>query len=292
MVLILAPLVSAFLYSFAAIALKRAASGGVGPWRVNFVANCITGFLFAPLWFLGGNPFSWTHFTHAVIVGVCFFVGQIFTFLALTRGDVSVATPILGTKVILVAGLTVLLIHQPIPAAWWWAAILSVVATALMAGGRPTQSDGLTFRHSLAYGFAAALMFAFTDVLCQRWAAAWGFGRFAPVMFLTLALLSFLLIPQFKAPLRELPRSVWAWLIPGSLLLAAQALGIAFTIMTYGEATLVNILYTSRGIWTVALVWLVGPWFGNAERSQGHSVMARRLVGAALILVAVKLAVR
>ena len=111
-------------------------------------------------------------------------------------------------------------------------------------------------------------------------------------MFATLAVLSFLLIPRFHAPLSELSARTWAWLIPGAVLLAAQALGIAFTIMTYGEATLVNILYTSRGVWTVALVWLFGPWFGNAERSQGHSVMARRLLGSALILIAVKLAVK
>ena len=70
------------------------------------------------------------------------------------------------------------------------------------------------------------------------------------------------------------------------------ALGIAFAIMSYGEATLVNILYTSRGIWTIAIVWICGPWFGNTERSHGSKVMIRRLVGSGLILVAVKLAVR
>src|SRR3954467_9282757 len=106
---LIAPLVSAFLYSFAALALKRAAANGVGPWRVNFIANWTAVIAFTPLWLLGGAPFTWGHLLHAVLAGTCFFVGQIFTFLALTRGDVSVATPVLGTKVIVVAGLTVLL---------------------------------------------------------------------------------------------------------------------------------------------------------------------------------------
>ena len=61
-------------------------------------------------------------------------------------------------------------------------------------------------------------------------------------------------------------------------------MGIAFAIMTYGEATLVNILYTSRGIWTIALVWMVGHWFGNTEHTHGPKVMIRRLVGSGLIL--------
>ena len=37
----------------------------------------------------------------------------------------------------------------------------------------------------------------------------------------------------------------------------------------------------------VALVWVVGHWFGNAERSVGPAVMTRRLLGAAILLGAV-----
>jgi hypothetical protein len=61
--------------------------------------------------------------------------------------------------------------------------------------------------------------------------------------------------------------------------------------MTFGEATLVNILYATRGMWTVATVWTVGHWFGNDERGQGHAVMGRRLIGSAVLVGAVVLAV-
>src|SRR5688572_4434638 len=105
---LIAPLVSAFLYAFAAMALKRATEKGGGPWRIGFVTNLVQALIFAPVWLLGGGPFSWQNLGHAVITGTLFFVGQIFTFLALSRGDVSVVTPVLGTKVILVAGLAVL----------------------------------------------------------------------------------------------------------------------------------------------------------------------------------------
>jgi drug/metabolite transporter (DMT)-like permease len=290
--ILLAPLASACLYAFAALALKRASAFGIGPWRVAFVANVLQAFLFAPLWFLGGGSFSWENLAFAVITGILFFVGQIFTFLALTRGDLSVVTPVLGTKVILVAGLTVLIWRQPIPTLWWWAAGLSVVATVLIGGGSAVKTSELSFRRSLLYGFCASMMYAMTDVLAQRWAGAWGFGHFAPVMFLTVAVFSFLFIPFFSGSLREIPASTWRWLIGGSTMLSAQAMGIAFAIMTYGEATLVNILYTSRGIWTIAVVWMLGHWFGNTEHTHGRKVMFRRLIGSALILIAVILAVK
>ena len=71
-----------------------------------------------------------------------------------------------------------------------------------------------------------------------------------------------------------------------------QAGCIAVSIICFGQATLINILYASRGLWTVVLVWVVGHWFGNQERGHGHRVMARRMIGAGLLLVAVLLVVR
>src|SRR3954468_16686743 len=95
-----APLISAAIYSFAALSLKRATGNGAGPWRISFVTNWIQAAFFAPFWLLGGSPFAWVRLWHPATVGVIFFVGQILTFLALSRGDVSVTTPVLGTKVI------------------------------------------------------------------------------------------------------------------------------------------------------------------------------------------------
>lgn len=290
---IVIPLGAAFVYAFAALVLKRATAGGTGPWRVSFVANWAQAAAFAPFLIFGhGAPFTWAHVSHAMLTGMAFFVGQIFTFLAISRGDVSVATPVLGTKVIFVALLTVLLLHQPIPAVWWGAALLTATATALMGSGGRIRTGQDTFARSLIYGFSAAAAFSLTDVLSQKWAPSWGFVRFAPCMFLTVALLSLGLIPRFRGSLFDLPPRTWRWLIAGSALLSLQAGGVAVSIMTFGNATLVNILYSSRGLWTVLLVWLAGHWFGNEEREHGHGVMARRLLGAALLLVAVVLVVR
>lgn len=282
------PLCSALGYAFAALMLKRATQGGAGPWRISFITNWVQAAIFSLLWLLpcehAATP---THVAHAVLSGLVFFVGQVFTFLALSRGDVSVATPVLGSKVIFVALFTVLLGAASITPAMWAAVLLTAIATALLGGGGGSAKGDVLFR-SLLYGFSAAAAFALTDVLQQRWVKAWGFTHYAPTMFATVALLSIGLVPFFQGKLSELPPGAWRWGAGGGTLLGVQALGIAWSIVTIG-ATTTNVLYNSRGVWSVVLVWTVGHWFGNAERTHGRAVMARRLAGSALLLLAIAL---
>jgi hypothetical protein len=123
----------------------------------------------------------------------------------------------------------------------------------------------------------------------QLWVRPFGFGHFGPVMFATVGLLSFSLMPFFSAPLRAMPRSMVVWALGGGALLTAQAMGVAYCISAFQEVTVTNVLYNTRGLWSVALVWAVGHWFANAEREVGRAVMFRRLVGALLLLGAVYL---
>ena len=281
------PLLSALGYALAALMLKRATTDGAGPWRVSFLTNWVQAAVFSLLWLRPAeHPATATHLTHAVISGTVFFIGQIFTFLALSRGDVSVATPVLGSKVVFVALFTVLLGAAAVTPAMWTAVVLTACATALLGASGRMKREAL-FR-SLLYGFSAAAAFALTDVLQQRWVPAWGFCHYAATMFLTVAVLSFGLIPFFREGLRALPAAAWRWTFAGGTLLSVQALGIAWCIVNLG-ATTTNVLYNSRGVWSVVLVWTVGHWFGNTERSQGCGVMLRRLAGSALLLAAIAL---
>jgi hypothetical protein len=71
-----------------------------------------------------------------------------------------------------------------------------------------------------------------------------------------------------------------------------QTLGMFICISLFrhaNAATAINIVYNSRGIWSVLLVWLVGPWFGNIERAHGVKIMITRLSGSMLLLSAIAL---
>ncbi|HEX8296057.1 MAG TPA: DMT family transporter [Chthoniobacteraceae bacterium] len=287
---LLIPLVSAFGYPIAAMMLKRATENGGGPWRVTFITNWVLAACFSVLWlFPTEHPVNALHLFHAFISGLLFFVGQIFTFLALSRGDVSVATPVLGSKVIFVALFTVLLGAAVVTPAMWLAVVLTAIATALLGSTGKVQRAALL--RSLVFGFSAAAAFGLTDVLQQRWVPLWGFSHFAAAMFLFVALLSFTLIPFFGAPLSALPAPSWRWAVGGGATLAVQAGGIAWSIVYVG-ATTTNVLYNSRGLWSVVLVWTVGHWFGNSERARGGPVMICRLCGSALLLAAIALIAR
>ena len=280
------PLSAAVGYTFAAMALKRAMDGG-HPWRVLFVVNLIAAVLFQAWLWRGGEPFTAANVIHAMLAGLAFFIGQVFTFLAISRGDVSVATPVLGTKVIFVALLVFLSGGEALDWRLWLAACLTTLALALLGG--EWRADRRRLLLSVGFAFLASVAFAVTDVMQQLWVRSFGFGHFGPVMFGTVGVLSFALMPFFSAPLRAMPRPMVVWALGGGVLLTVQAMGVAYCISAFQEVTVTNVLYNTRGLWSVALVWGVGHWFANDERDVGRAVMLRRLVGALTLLGAVYL---
>jgi drug/metabolite transporter (DMT)-like permease len=284
----LLPLLSGFGYAVAAIILKRATEAGAGPWRIGFVVNMTMGALFQSFWFFDdgqGGAFTFIAVLQALIVGAIFFAGQYFTFLALSRGDVSVATPVLGAKVLFVAFLAALTMGQALTPAIWVATVMTCVAMVLLGG--EWRADRERALRSLLYGGLAAFLFASSDILTQKWVGQLGMTHFAPLAFGSMLLYSWLLVPKFSAPLLALPRRTLLWTLMGGSLLWLQCLGMVLAISLANEVTRTNILYNTRGLWSVVLVWVVGHWFGNVERSVGRAVMTRRLLGAAILLGAV-----
>ncbi|WP_221032028.1 DMT family transporter [Actomonas aquatica] len=289
---LLLPLASSFGYVAGVLLLKRSAAFGVGLWRTTFVANVMHAVCIAPFWALGPGPGTGAWW-QPLVTALLFFAGQIFTFLAIERGDVSIATPVLGAKIILVAFLSAVFLPDPIPLKWWIAAVLSVAAIALL-NRRPRHTDAPTARATniggtVAAALGAALTFAASDITVQAWAPLWGVGRYLPIMFGLLALLSFALFPVFSAPLRSIARPARPWLLGGATLLGVQAAGMGIAIGAFGDATAVNIVYSSRGLWAVLAVWWIGHWFKNEEQHLGPATLRLRLWGAALMLAAIGL---
>ncbi len=292
------PLASGLGYVVAVLLVKRASAHGVGLWRTAFVSNMAMGLCFAPLWGLGGAEIEAGRLWQPAVCAGLFFAGQVFTFAALA-GEVSLATPVLGLKIIFVAGASSLLLAEAVRPAWWIAAALATAAVALLqatprgapgtagGGGRGTgQAAGRT----VVMAGLAALAFAVCDVLVQRFTSSWGAGRFLPLTFGTVAVFSLGLIPVFHAPLRTIPAAAWRWLAPGAVLLALQAVSMAYTLGTHGRATAANILYSTRGLWSVLAIGLLGAWIGTAgEQKLPGAVFRRRLIGSGLMLAAVVL---
>lgn len=274
------------LYAIGALAIKRANQFGIGLWRISFLANWAMALCMAPVWLLGGEIPS-ALWWQPVVVGFFFFAAQTSMFLALTRGDVSVATPIMGTKVLMVALFSLVILRGPVPLHWWIGAALSTAGVFFLSRGDESVRRGAL--QAALFAIGAATSFAVNDVLVQKWAPAWGIGRFLPIMFACVALMSFAFVPLFHAPLREIPRKGRVWVAAGAVILGVQAVGILIAIGRFGDATAVNIVYSLRGMLSVVIVWVVGHWFLNEEQRLGRGVLTKRLIGSALMVSAVVL---
>jgi hypothetical protein len=73
-------------------------SGGATVWQVNFAANMAMALLYLPFWVGVDLPRLLAQGYKPIVAAITFFVGQLFTFAALRKGDVSVATPLLGAR--------------------------------------------------------------------------------------------------------------------------------------------------------------------------------------------------
>ena len=281
-------MVCAVTYVVAALMLKRASALGVGSWRIGFLANWAMFLLFLP-WGLAQpalNDPAWSDFLHPALNGLLFLGGQTFIFRALQSGDVSVTTPVMGTKVLLVALLSLLLHTGGVSLRWWVGAGLSTVSIVLLHFGEPHAGRARVGRTVLLAGLSA-LCFSLSDVLMQKWAGAWGGGRYLLWMFLFGALATFSFVPFFRAPLWAMDRRAWAWTGVGAVLLGANNVGFGLGIALGGSATQANILYSVRGLLSVGMVWAIGHWFANEEQQLTPRVFRTRLAGAALMLAAI-----
>ncbi|MFZ5832886.1 MAG: EamA family transporter [Planctomycetota bacterium] len=281
------PLAAAMLFALGAILLRRAAAGRIDSWRVTFLSNQLTTLVFLPLLMLGGEPLRLENSWQPLMVAVLFIAGQMTTVLALTHGEVSVAAPVMGLKIVLVAVFSFLLFQKPLPAEIWLACALATVGVALLnvSGSRSGGRAGF----SALLAFAAAAAFGLFDVCVQAWSPNWGIGRFLPCVFGMSSLLSLGFIPFFKDRLLAIPMDARWWLLGGCGLIAAQSLCIVSTVAVWGHAAEANVIYSTRGVWSVIFVWFLGRLLGDIDPGMTGRTLGFRLAGAMLLLSAVTL---
>lgn len=286
---LLLPLACALIYVIGALTVRRAAALGVSVWRTSFLSNWMIALLFVPVWFrTGGQLHPLVEYWRPAVTALLFFGGQAFTFLALNRGDVSVTTPVMGTKVILVALFSSLLRVGEVPLQWWLGALLSTAAIGLLhLGGEESRRRNV--RQTVLLAFCSATSFSLGDVLMQKWVPAWGLGNYFPAMFLFVGFLSGAFMPFFRAPLRALDAAAWRWVAPGAFLMALNNAGVVLALVIVGSATAVNIVYSVRGLFSVLLVWSIGHWFASEEKHLAAGVLGLRLLGATLMVAAIVL---
>ncbi len=281
---LLLPLLASLLFVGGMIFTKRASIAGVGPLTFMFVTNITAAGLFSFLWLLGGEEVSIKLWWQPVSIASLYMVGLSFTFLAIQKGDVSIAAPVFGIKVVLVAFLLTAVDAVPLEGSIWVAACLATLGIGLI------KWTGQGERHhvwmTVIYACISSGAFAAFDVLVQRWAPQWGAGRLLPVIYWTIGVVSLLLLPWVQWS--ELKRvEIQKLVLPAALLVSLQAICIVVAVGMFGDAARVNVVYSLRGLWGVGLAWLAARIWGGREAHLTWSTLFTRFLGAAVLTAAV-----
>lgn len=286
---LLCPLAAAILYALGSISIKRALQDGVVMGQSFHLSNLVLGLMFLPLALIDGDGIHWGEAWKPFVMGTAFFVGNWLTFFAIRRGDVSLVTPLMGTKVIFVAlGVVVLTGGMP-SGPLWFAALLTTLGIFVMGLGDLKGGSHLVF--TVVVTLASALVFGVSDVLVSGWARDFGAMPFLAVGSGTVAAWSLLMWLCQGRPI-FFPRSTgsgWAW--SGALLISFQAMVMGIGLALFDDATGINIVYASRGLWVLAVVVVFGASFGNREHRDKGRRFLWRVAGTLLLMVAIVIAV-
>ncbi len=270
---------AALLYAIGYLELKGSIHHGATSKRVNIFSNYAMAAWSMPLaflaFFLPTHP-NWPSAFAAIGAGASLFVGRICTVKALAKADLSISAPLLGMKAVLVALFSILLLHAPVGWHLMTAAVLTVAALTLLQIGPDHNKHHR--RAAVGWAIGASILFALVDVLTQGYARTSGVAFFQPVMFVVLAAMTPLLGSTPPAPPVAKKR-----LFIGGAVIGFQAPLVIMLIGLFGQATLINILYATRTIWSVA----VDAWKGEGN---AREYWVARSAGAILLLAAIILA--
>ena len=278
------------LVVFGLLILKQAQQRGMSTWTSMIVVCWSSALVFPVLTVMGGTMQPLSLLWQPAMIGGLFLAGQLLTFLAVDRGDVSIAAPVLGIKVLIVPAVAPLFVNDVASPRVWIAAAIAVVGIGFVQA-RDKSVDRARVLASVGFALLAAVSMTLFDLLIQKWAPAWGAGYFLPIAFAFAAVFSlgFLRLGDRPAELREM--NVVRPLSIGAVLMSIQAIGMTLTIGLFGDATRVNIVYSMRGLWGVLLTWLLARRLAESDTQAGHRTMAMRLIGAVLIGVSVVISV-
>ncbi len=298
---LLLPLAAAVLYTIGSIFLKRAFAEGTSVRQGFHATNLIVGVIFLPLLLLERQAITWGSLWQPFFAATSFYAGALFNVTAIRGGDVSLVNPLLGTKVVLVALGSVLVLGQHLGLQLWLGALLATGGVFLMGGraflGRATHRHLLP---TIGLALAAAASFACTDLMVGHWASPFGPLAFAVIMVGAVALYSVALNPLFlpgdpaRARLRSIPRRAVGWLVAGSAVIGGQAILMAIAIGVYADPTGANIVYSSRGVFSVVLMPTMAGMLGIAEATRdraGRKTLLARLVGTVVLTAGIVIAI-
>ncbi|QSR89372.1 hypothetical protein [Methylacidiphilum caldifontis] len=212
-------------------------------------------------------------------------LGQLLLFLSVIGSDVSVITPVMGTKVLFIALLDWFFASHKFDPKLALSIFFSILGFFLL--NKPTSKkillNSVENNKGLFFAVGCSLLFACSDLIIQK-------ASHEP--FLPFLLRLYVLCAVFSLPFLSFFSLFWKQpsffpipLISGSLIQGFQGLIVALGILFSANAAQTNILYNLRGIWSVLIVWTLGFLFKTEDSVQQKGVFFNRVVAALSFLI-------
>ncbi|MEM9017702.1 MAG: DMT family transporter [Verrucomicrobiota bacterium] len=286
---LLYPLGAAIVYALGSILIKRALREGVTMDQSFHLTNFVVGIIFLPLLFFEKGEVDWARWWQPVVMGFTFFLGTWLTFVGIRRGDVSMVTPIMGTKVVFVALASVALTGRSPSSALWIASMLT--AGGIFVMGVADFHHGRHLWFTVGVTLASAAMFGICDVLVSWWSPGFGAPTFLALGSFAVGLISLVVWGLQKRPSLRLPEEGRSWAWWGAVSIGLQAIAMGVGLSFYDDPTGINVMYASRGLWVIVLVVVLGSALGNSEHLEKGRAFLWRVAGTLMLTAAIIIAV-
>src|SRR5436189_5177842 len=129
---LISPLVAALAFALGSMVYKRAYAEGATVAHTAILNNVVIGIIFLPLLALETRPIPWETWQQPVFTSFVYVLGHVLNVVALRVGDVSLATPLLGAKIIFVAIVGWVIFGAQLSGNVWAAAALATIGVAMM----------------------------------------------------------------------------------------------------------------------------------------------------------------
>lgn len=273
------PLVGAALHPLLGACIQEGTRRGVGLTVIVSTANLLTCLVF--FYFLnptGGWQISGGDW-FALGNGVMFFLGQWFSIQSVKSGDLAVHSSALGLKVVVVGVLSLMVGLEENSWKLVGGVLLATLAVFLVSGGN--FKGWRKHRGTVWLTLLACLFFGLNDFLTGWLSRDIGADRWLILMMGMSGMISLGLLLGRKKQVEAMVRRPDArWFVLGAgILLGVQALVVNLAFSRYGQPTMSNVLYSSRGL--MAVLFLYG-----VQRKGDPEILKEQSLGAVLMVIA------
>lgn len=285
------PFIAAVFYCGSVMLVKYASqSQTLSGLSMLVMNNLLSGIVFIPAIFFETDFPDISIIWQPIIASIFCAIGNIATFTCAERGEVSLMTPLMGIKTLMVVMFARVFLDINLPHTITVAGIICCVAVFIMSfsiNSLRSKKLGVT----ILLAMIACISYALCDVFIQKYAPNFTRNTMLSLTSVAMPLSIIPLLPKFFKEVSISDKKT-LFLGGGSAVLMIVEMYLMF-ISISGElgASLCNILYNTRGLLSVILIYFVGKRFVKLRELSNASAI-QRSVGAIMILIAVIIALQ